>query len=237
MNTDIDVLLNQHFAGKVVRKDLTKKLKESANVPIYVLEYLLGQYCASDDDAIIDDGLNMVKRILTENYVRPDEAEKIKSIVRERGSLKVIDKVTVVLNEKKDVYEAVFSNLGIKRVIVPESTVKKYQKLLAGGIWSIINLEYYYEEGQKVSPFIIRELKPIQMPNMDMDVLFEGRKAFDSKQWMDVLLRSTGMEPTHFTERAKWHLLARMIPFVENNYNVCELGPRGTGKSHIYKEV
>jgi len=237
MNTDIDVLLNQHFAGKVVRKDLTKKLKEGANVPIYVLEYLLGQYCASDDEVIIDDGLNMVKRILTENYVRPDEAEKIKSIVRERGSLKVIDKVTVVLNEKKDVYEAVFSNLGIKRVIVPESTVKKYQKLLAGGIWSIINLEYYYEEGQKVSPFIIRELKPIQMPNMDMEQLFEGRKAFSEKQWIDVLLRSMGMEPSVFEERVKWHFIARMIPFVENNYNVCELGPRGTGKSHLYKEI
>ena len=237
MNTDIDVLLNQHFAGKVVRKDLTKKLKEGANVPIYVLEYLLGQYCASDDDAIIDDGLSMVKRILTENYVRPDEAEKIKSIVRERGSLKVIDKVTVVLNEKKDVYEAVFSNLGIKRVIVPESTVKKYQKLLAGGIWSIINLLYYYEEGQKVSPFIIQELKPIQMPNMNMKQLFEGRKAFSEKQWIDVLLRSMGMEPSVFEERVKWHFIARMIPFVENNYNVCELGPIGTGKSHLYKEI
>jgi len=237
MNTDIDVLLNQHFAGKVVRKDLTKKLKGGANVPIYVLEYLLGQYCASDDDAIIDDGLNMVKRILTENYVRPDEAEKIKSIVRERGNLKVIDKVTVALNEKKDVYEAVFSNLGIKRIIVPEGTVKKYQKLLAGGIWSIINLLYYYEESQKVSPFIIQELKPIQMPNMNMKQLFEGRKAFSEKQWIDVLLRSMGMEPSVFKEREKWHFIARMIPFVENNYNVCELGPRGTGKSHLYKEI
>ncbi|HLE17189.1 MAG TPA: anti-phage BREX system Lon protease BrxL, partial [Syntrophales bacterium] len=148
MNTELDNLLNKHFGGKVVRKDLTKKIKEGANVPVYVLEYLLGQYCASTDDAIIEDGMKTVKRVLAENYVRPDEAEKVKSIVREKGGLKVIDKVTVALNEKKDIYEAVFSNLGIKNVIVPSDTVKKYQKLLAGGIWSIINLRYFYEEGQ-----------------------------------------------------------------------------------------
>jgi len=237
MDTELDVLLNSHFPGKVVRKDLTKQIKEGANVPVYVLEYLLGQYCASDDDKIIEEGLDLVKRILTENYVRPDEAEKIKSIVREKGSLKVIDKVTVTLNEKKDVYEAIFSNLGIKRVIVPGNTVKKYQKLLAGGIWCIITLLYRYEEGQKVSPFIMQDLKPIQMPNMDIETLFEGRKGFTEQQWIDVILRSTGLEPSSFKEREKWHFLARMIPFVENNYNVCELGPRGTGKSHLYKEI
>lgn len=237
MDTELDVLLNSHFPGKVVRKDLTKQIKEGANVPVYVLEYLLGQYCASDDDKIIEEGLDLVKRILTENYVRPDEAEKIKSIVREKGSLKVIDKVTVTLNEQKDVYEAIFSNLGIKRVIVPGNTVKKYQKLLAGGIWCIINMIYYYEEGQKTSPFIMQELKPIQMPNMDMETLFEGRKGFTEQQWIDVILRSTGLEPSSFKEREKWHFLARMIPFVENNYNICELGPRGTGKSHLYKEI
>ena len=237
MNTELDNLLNKHFGGKVVRKDLTKKIKEGANVPVYVLEYLLGQYCASTDDAIIEDGMKTVKRVLAENYVRPDEAEKVKSIVREKGGLKVIDKVTVALNEKKDIYEAVFSNLGIKNVIVPSDTVKKYQKLLAGGIWSIINLRYFYEEGQSVSPFILEDIKPIQMPNMDMEQLFEGRRAFTEGQWLDALLRSAGMEPTLFVERVKWHLIARMIPFVENNYNACELGPRNTGKSHLYKEI
>lgn len=237
MNTELDGLLNRHFAGKVVRKDLTKKMKEGANVPVYVLEYLLGQYCASNDDAIIADGIGMVKRILTENYVRPDESEKVKSIIREKGGLKVIDKVTVKLNENKDLYEAEFSNLGIKSVIVPAETIKRYQKLLAGGIWSIVNLSYQYEEGSKSSPFILKELKPIQMPNVDLETLFEGRRAFSEKQWIDVLLRSTGMEPSVLEERVKWHLIARMIPFVENNYNVCELGPRGTGKSHLYKEI
>jgi len=237
MNTELDKLLNQHFAGKVVRKELTKKIKEGANVPVYVLEYLLGQYCASDDETIINDGMDTVKRILAENYVRPDEAEKVKSIVREKGGLKVIDKITVSLNEKRDVYEAVFSNMGIKNVIVPSATVKKHQKLLAGGIWSIINLRYFYEENQKVSPFILEDIKPIQMPNMDLCPLLEGRRAFTEEQWIDVLLLSCGLEPSVFETRVKWHLLARMIPFVENNYNLCELGPRSTGKSHLYKEI
>ena len=233
----LDDLLNQYFPGKVVRKDLTKLVKEGANVPVYVLEYLLGQHCASNDDGIINEGLAVVKKILAENYVRPDEAEKVKSIIRERGSLKIIDKVTVKLNEKRDVYEALLSNLGTKGVEIPTVTVKNYEKLLAGGIWSIITMRYFYEEGQKGSPFLIEDLKPIQMPNMDMDGAFEGRRGFTEDQWIDVLLRSTGMEPTQFDKRTKWHFLARMIPLVENNYNVCELGPRGTGKSHIYKEI
>ena len=237
IDTSLDDLLNQHFAGRVVRKDLTKLVKEGANVPVYVLEYLLGTYCASDDEEVIQEGLKTVKRILAENYVRPDEAEKVKSTIRERGSLKVIDKVTVSLNERRDVYEALLSNLGVRGVEVDSHTVKKYEKLLVGGIWSIITLEYFYEEGQRGSPFLIRDLKPIQMPNMDLEELFEGRQAFTEEQWIDVLLRSTGIEPTHFDERVKWHLLCRMVPLVENNYNVCELGPRGTGKSHIYKEI
>jgi ATP-dependent Lon protease len=237
LDTNLDDMLNQHFAGKVVRKDLTKLVKEGANVPVYVLEYLLGTYCASNDDAVIEDGLTTVKKILAENYVRPDEAEKVKSTIRERGSLKVIDKVTVVLNEKRDVYEALLSNLGTKGVEVNSGFVKKYEKLLAGGIWAILNVDYFFEEGQKGSPFLIRDLKPIQMPNMDMEEFFAGRRAFTEAQWIDVLLRSTGIEPTQFEEKIKWHLLARMIPLVENNYNVCELGPRGTGKSHIYKEI
>lgn len=236
-DASLDDLLNRHFAGRVVRKDLTKLVKEGANVPVYVLEYLLGTYCASNDEAVIRDGLTTVKRILAENYVRPDEAEKVKSIIRERGSLKIIDKVTVALNERRDVYEALLANLGVKGVEVHGTTVQKYEKLLAGGIWCIVTLDYFFEEGQKGSPFVMRELKPIQMPNLDLDELFVGRRAFTEEQWIDVLLRSTGMEPTNFTERVKWHLLARMIPLVENNYNLCELGPRGTGKSHIYKEI
>jgi ATP-dependent Lon protease len=236
-DTGLDDLLNRHFAGKVVRKDLTKLVKEGANVPVYVLEYLLGNYCASNDDTVIEDGLRTVKKVLAENYVRPDEAEKVKSTIRERGSLKVIDKVTVTLNEKRDVYEALLGNLGVKGVEVNATYVKKFEKLLVGGIWSIVTLEYFFEEDQKGSPFIVRDLKPIQMPNMDMDELFQGRRAFTEEQWIDVLLRSTGMEPTNFTERVKWHLLARMVPLIENNFNLCELGPRGTGKSHIYKEI
>jgi ATP-dependent Lon protease len=234
---DLDDLLNRHFPGKVVRKDLTKLVKEGANVPVYVLEYLLGSYCSSNDNAVIEEGLRTVKKILAENYVRPDEAEKVKSTIRERGSLKVIDKVTVALNEKRDVYEALLSNLGVKGIAVPSDVVRRYEKLLVGGIWCIVTLEYFYEEAQKGSPFLLRDLKPIQMPNMDMEELFQARAAFTEDQWTDVLLRSTGIEPTHFEKRVKWHFLARMIPLVENNYNLAEIGPRGTGKSHIYKEI
>ena len=234
---ELDSLLTRHFAGKVVRKDLTKLIKEGANVPVYVLEYLLGMYCASDDTQVIDAGLTNVKRILAENYVRPDEAEKIKSKIRESGTYKVIDKVTVKLNEKRDSYEALLSNLGVKNADISDSFVRQYEKLLVGGIWCIVTLQYRYEENQKGSPFIVTDLKPIQMPNTDMDGLFAGRREFSDAQWIDALIRSTGMEPTCFKERVKWHLLARMIPLVENNYNLCELGPRGTGKSHIYKEI
>lgn len=233
----IDILLNIHFAGRVVRKDLTKLLKEGANVPVYVLEYLLGMYCAVDDEETIREGLKTVKQILSDNYVRPDEAEKVKSKIKEIGSYKIIDKVTVKLNEKRDVYEAVLSNLGVKGLEVTSDIVKQYEKLLVGGIWCILNLQYYYEEGSKDSPFLISELKPIQMPNLDMESIFEGRKAFTEAQWIDMMLRSTGLEPTVFEERVKWHFLTRLIPLVENNYNLCELGPRGTGKSHIYKEI
>jgi ATP-dependent Lon protease len=237
MAGDIDTLLNAHFAGKVVRKDLTKLVKEGANVPVYVLEYLLGMYCASDDDVTIRDGLETVKKILAENYVRPDEAEKVKSKIRERGSYKIIDKITVKLNERRNSYEAFLANLGAKDVEISDQFVRQFEKLLVGGIWCIVTIEYFHEEGQKTSPFIIRDLKPIQMPNMDMEELFVGRSAFTEAQWIDVLMRSTGMEPTTLDQRAKWHMLARMIPLVENNYNCCELGPKGTGKSHIYKEI
>jgi len=238
LSRDLDKSLNQHFPGRVVRKDLTKKIKEGANVPIYVLEYLLGMYCATDDDMVIEQGIEMVKNILANNYVRPDEAEKVKSKIRERGQYSVIDKITVGLNEKRDVYEAIFSNLGIKGVEISHSYVKEFDKLLGGGIWCILQMEYFYDENDKNrSPFYIRGVKPIQMPNMDMNEIFEGRRHFSSAEWLDILMRSTGMEPTQFEEKAKWHLLARLIPLVENNYNLCELGPRGTGKSHVYKEI
>jgi ATP-dependent Lon protease len=234
---DLNVLLNSHFTGKIVRKDLTKLVKEGANVPVFVLEYLLGSYCASSDPERVAEGLQAVKRILADNFVRPDEAEKIKSMIREKGSYKVIDKVNVQLNEKRDVYEAELLNLGIRGVIVPTATVKQYEKLLVGGIWALITLDYFYEEGQKTSPFIVQHIKPIQMPNMDMNELKDGRRHFTRDEWIDVLMRSSGMEPTTLEQRVKWHFLARMVPFVENNYNMCELGPRGTGKSHIYKEI
>lgn len=233
---ELDQLLNENFAGRVVRKDLTKLIKEGANVPVYVLEYLLGMYCASNDPEIIEQGLKNVKTILAENYVRPDEAEKVKSLVRERGSYKVIDRVTVKLNERKDKYEASFSNLGIRDAEISAGIVKEYEKLLVGGIWVIATLSYYFDEGQMSSPFGVSLLKPIQMPNMNMDELFTGRAALTTDQWRECLIRSVGMEPASLSEDVQWHLLARMIPFVENNYNVCELGPRGTGKSHIYKE-
>jgi ATP-dependent Lon protease len=229
---------NQYFPGRVVRKDLTKKIKEGANVPVYVLEYLLGMYCATDDEEGIQEGVERVKGILAENYVRPDEAEKIKSKIRELGQYTVIDKVNARLNEKKDIYEAEFSNLGIKNVAISSSYVKRYEKLLCGGIWSIIKMEYFYDEDVKgVSPFTINDLIPIQMPNLDIDEMIGNRRYFTKDEWMDLLLRSIGMEPTHFEDEVKWHLLARLIPLVENNYNLCELGPRGTGKSHIYKEI
>ena len=230
--------LNQYFAGRVVRKDLTKKIKEGANVPVYVLEYLLGMYCATDDEDGINEGVETVKRILAENFVRPDEAEKVKSKIREIGKYTVIDKVSVKLNEKKDIYEAEFSNLGIKGVAISPTYVKQYEKLLCGGIWCIIKMDYYYdEEARGTSPFNISNLTPIQMPNLDMEEILGGRKYFTKDEWIDVILRSIGMEPTRFENNVKWHLLARMIPLVENNYNLCELGPRGTGKSHVYKEI
>jgi len=232
---DLDAKLIEHFPGKIVRKDLTKRLKEGANVPVYVLEYLLGMYCSSADEEQIAEGMERVKQVLAQNYVRPDEAEKVKARIRESGNFKIIDKVTVRLNEKKDQYEAVLSNLGINNANIASRQVQDYEKLLVGGIWSIISISYQYEEGQGSSPFLIKELKPIQMPNMDMDALMQARQQFTEDEWLDVLVRSTGMEPSHFDTRVKWHLLARLIPFVENNFNVCELGPRGTGKSHVYK--
>ena len=236
--SDINRKLRTCFDGKIVRKDLTKSIKEGANVPVYVLEFLLGQYCSSDDPSIIEDGVANVKRILADNYVRPDEAQKILSLLRQRGSHTVIDKITVNLNIRKDTYEAEFSNLGIKAIPISEEYPSKYDRLLCGGIWCIVQLEYeYIEEDKNASPIHIRKLTPIQMPHVDINELKQGRKAFTKDEWISVMLRSIGMEPDTLTEREKWLLLARMLPLVENNFNLCELGPRSTGKSHLYKEI
>ena len=232
---ETDKKLNQCFPGRVVRKDLTKKLKGSNNVPVYVLEYLLGSNCATEDEELIEEGVKKVKRILSDNYVRPDEAELIKSRIRETGYYTVIDKITVHLNEKRDVYEAEFSSLGIKEIEIDPETVKKYEKLLGGGIWCIVKMEYSVESSR--SPFMISSLKPIQIPNMDINELIDRRKKFTKDEWIDILLRTIGMEPDRLEYPVKWHLLERLVPLVENNYNLCELGPRSTGKSHVYKEI
>ena len=248
--------LREHFDGKIVRKDLTKKIKEGANVPVYVLEFLLGQYCSSDDEEIIQEGLESVKKILANNYVRPDEAQKVLSLLRQHGSHTIIDMVSVQLNIKKDRYEASFTNMGLTGIPIDEQYPTRYDRLLCGGIWCIVQLEYESEEDADVegygefndfgvkykrkkdfSPIKVRSLTPIQMPHVDMEELKEGRKAFTKDEWLDVLLRSTGMEPDELTYREKWLLLDRMLPLVENNFNFCELGPRSTGKSHLYKEI
>ena len=249
--------LRQNFDGKIVRKDLTKKIKEGANVPVYVLEFLLGQYCSSDDDDVIEQGVQNVKRILADNFVRPDEAQKLLSRLRSRGSHTIIDMVTVRLDIKKDCFFAEFSNLGLSNIPINDEYPEKYDRLLCGGIWCIIQLDYETEgdnnfgiidaEGntlqskqkkqKDISPVSIRKLTPIQMPHIDIEELKQGRQAFTKEEWLDVMLRSIGMEPDELTYREKWLLLTRMIPLVENNFNLCELGPRSTGKSHLYKEI
>lgn len=249
--------LRQNFDGKIVRKDLTKKIKEGANVPVYVLEFLLGQYCSSDDEEVIEQGVQNVKRILANNFVRPDEAQKVLSHLRSRGSHTVIDMVTVRLDIKKDCFFAEFSNLGLSNIPITDEYPEKYDRLLCGGIWCIVQLDYETEgdnnfgiidgEGntlqskqkkrKDISPISIRKLTPIQMPHIDIEDLKRGRQAFTKEEWLDVMLRSIGMEPDELTYREKWLLLTRMIPLVENNFNLCELGPRSTGKSHLYKEI
>ncbi len=231
--------LRQTFDGKIVRKDLTKKIKEGANVPVYVLEFLLGQYCSSDDEEVIEHGVQNVKRILADNFVRPDEAQKILSKLRSRGSHTVIDLITVRLDMKHNAYVADFSNLGVSNIPIADECPEKYDRLLCGGIWCIVQLNYEYIEEDKKNgiPIRIRKLTPIQMPHIEMEELKQGRKAFTKDEWLDVLMRSIGMEPDELTYREKWLLLTRMIPLVENNFNLCELGPRSTGKSHLYKEI
>lgn len=249
--------LRQNFDGKIVRKDLTKKIKEGANVPVYVLEFLLGQYCSSDDDKVIEQGVQNVKHILADNFVRPDEAQKVLSHLRSRGSHTIIDMVTVRLDIKKDCFFAEFSNLGLANIPITDEYPEKYDRLLCGGIWCIVQLDYETEgdnnfgiidadgntlqskqkKQKDISPISIRKLTPIQMPHIDIEALKRGRQAFTKEEWLDVMLRSIGMEPDELTYREKWLLLTRMIPLVENNFNLCELGPRSTGKSHLYKEI
>ena len=235
---NLDKQVFELLSGRVVPKGATKKIKNSVNVPTYVLEYLLGTYCTSDDPAEIEAGIEQVKRILSDNYVRPDEAEQIKAKIKENGNYTIIDKISVKLNEHIDEYEAEFMFLGIKGVHVDSKYIREFEKLLAGGIWCIIDLSYFYDEDEKKqSPFVINDITPIQMPNLDKNEIISIREKFTKEEWIDFLLRSTGMEPTQFNYRVKWHLLSRLIPLVENNFNLCELGPRGTGKSHIYKEL
>lgn len=231
--------LRQNFDGKIVRKDLTKKIKEGANVPVYVLEFLLGQYCCSDDEEVIEKGVQTVKRILADNFVRPDEAQKILAKLRSNGSHTVIDMITVHLDIKRNRFFAEFSNLGLRDVPIEDEYPEQYDRLLCGGIWCIVQLEYEYNEEEKKNgyPIQIRKLTPIQMPHVDIEELKEGRKSFTKDEWIDIMLRSIGMEPDELTYREKWLLITRMIPLVENNFNLCELGPRSTGKSHLYKEI
>lgn len=235
---EIKEKLRETFDGKIVRKDLTKQIKEGANVPVYVLEFLLGQYCSSDDPAIIEEGVKKVKRILADNFVRPDEAQKILSVLRKNGSHTVIDMITVELNIRDDRFYATFSNLGLRGIPIADEYPEKHDRLLCGGIWCIVQLEYeYIEEEKNDCPIHIRKLTPIQMPHVDLDELKRGRKNFTKDEWIDVLLRSIGMEPDTLSYREKWLLITRMLPLVENNFNLCELGPRSTGKSHLYKEI
>lgn len=237
-NLQLNRKLRNLFDGKIVRKDLTLSIKDGSNVPVYVLEFLLGQYCNSDDEEIIKQGVLTVKKILSENYVRPDESQKILSLLREKGSYTVIDRITVKLNIKEDRYEAIFSNLGVTGVEVMNTYVSEYDRLLCGGIWCIVQLDYdYNEEDKKSSPIGLRKLTPIQMPHIDLKEIKDLRQNFTKEEWIKVILRSSGMEPDKFTEREQWLLLSRMIPLVENNYNLCELGPRSTGKSHLFKEI
>lgn len=246
--------------GKVVRKDLTEMMRRGANVPTFVLEYLLGMYCSTDEPELVDEGLERIRRILAENYVRPDESEAIKSRVRERGEYTVIDKVSARLDEWEDLYVASFASLSIDPVVIPDDFVHQYSKMLQGGIWCIMRLAYIHpgdetddalanafesaprpkshrKHGPAANPFRITSLKPIQMPSLDLDTILEARKGFSADEWRDLLLRSCGYEPTVLDDRQRMHFLERMVPLIERNYNLCELGPRGTGKSHIYKEV
>lgn len=233
----LDKKINEDFAGKVVRKDLTSLIKGSASIPTYVLEYLLGQYCATDDDETINEGVETVKNIIAKHFVHRDEAQVIKSTVRERGSHRIIDKVAVKLNDKKDIYEANFGNLGLKKVPIADSFVKKHPKLLTGGVWCIVTLGYQVTEERDSVPWVIEKLKPIQISGIDLQEYKVIRKEFDKEEWIQLLMQSMGLNPEEFSSRSRLLQLTRLVPFAENNYNLIELGPKGTGKSHLYSEL
>ncbi|SDN62693.1 BREX system Lon protease-like protein BrxL [Vreelandella arcis] len=235
MNT-LDQKINEHFPGLVVRKDLVKTVKGNAIVPSYVLEYLLGQYCATSDEATIQTGIETVKEILAKHYVHRNEAGLVRSNIKEKGRYKVIDKISVALNEKTDAYEAQFSNLGIKKVLVDSGTVKAHPKLLVSGVWCISDIEYEFTEDKNASPWILTTLKPIQLSHFDYDAYVEARQKFSTDEWIDLLIQSIGFNPEMFGKRSKLLQLLRLIPFCERNYNLIELGPKGTGKSHVYSE-
>ena len=234
--SDLNAKINDHFAGYVVRKDLVKAVKGNAIVPTYVLEYLLGQYCATDDEASIQTGIQTVKDILSQHYVHRSEAGLTQSTIKEKGRYKVIDMVSVALNEKTDSYEATFENLGIKKVAVDSGTVKAHPKLLVTGVWSIADVQYEFSEDSRISPWILEAIKPIQIAKVDFETFKTARAAFTTDEWIDILMQSIGFNPEAFGRRSKLLQLMRLIPFVERNYNMIELGPKGTGKSHIYSE-
>ena len=234
--SQLDDKINQHFAGLVVRKDLVKTVKGNAIVPTYVLEYLLGQYCATNDEATIQAGINTVREILRKHYVHRNEAGLVRSTIKEKGRHKVIDRISVALNDKSDAYEAEFANLGIKKVVIDSATVKAHPKLLVGGVWCIADLEYMFTEDKNASPWILASIKPIQLSHFDFDGYVEARKQFSTEEWIDLLIQSIGFNPQMFGKRNKLSQLVRLIPFCERNYNLIELGPKGTGKSHIFSE-
>jgi len=234
--TALDDKINERFPGLVVRKDLVKSVKGNAIVPSYVLEFLLGQYCATNDEASIQSGIVTVKEILRKHYVHRNEAGLIRSNIREKGRWKVIDKISVDLNTDKDAYEATFANLGIKKVIIDSDTVKAHPKLLVSGVWCIVDVEYEYSEDKNLAPWILASIKPIQLSKFDYNAYLEARTGFTTEEWIDLLFQTVGFNPEMFGRRSKLLQLMRLIPFVERNYNLIELGPKGTGKSHIFSE-
>lgn len=235
--SNLDDKINEIFPGLVVRKDLVKTVKGNAIVPSYVLEYLLGQYCTTNNEEMIQSGIEMVKKILRDHYVHRNEAGLVRSIIKEKGRKhKVIDKISVALNDKADVYEAEFSNLGIKKVLVDSGTVKAHPKLLTGGVWCIADVEYEPTEDKRITPWILSSLKPIQLSHFDYESYIDAREKFTTDEWIDLLIQSMGFDPKMFGKRNKMLQLTRLIPYCERNYNIIELGPKGTGKSHIYSE-